>query len=154
MRSSPRLTFFALPLLLLGLGGCSTYNYMHDSSPMLEENRANYVNEHPTGTFNDRILNGQVTKGMTRYEVLVAWGNPDFVRNRKMLPSGVVIDEMWKYREDGVSSGSSTYILTFEGDLLDHIEVDRGYSPFSTKIEEGAGDVLLLPRKTDGKSLP
>lgn len=153
MRPIARLTLALLPAFLLGLSGCSTYNYMRDSSPTLENTRTSYVDTHPTGTFNEKIVSGQVTAGMTRKEVLVSWGPPDWVRNRKMTPEGEVIDEMWKYREDASAASPSTFILTFKGDLLDSIEVNRGYSPFSTKPDEGAGDELL-PREVTGKPSP
>ena len=154
MRSSPRLTLQLLLVLIVGLAGCSTYNYMNDTSPVLEHNRIDYTSSHPSGEFNDKILSGQVTKGMTRYEVLISWGNPDYVRDRKMTPDGEVIDEMWKYREDGSASNSSTFILTFAGDLLDHIEVDRGYSPFSSKVSENSADTDLLSRDLKSQSAP
>jgi hypothetical protein len=154
MRSSPRLTLQLLLVLIVGLAGCSTYNYMNDASPVLEQSRVDNTSSHPAGEFNDKILSGQVTKGMTRYEVLVAWGNPNYVRNRKMTPDGVVIYEMWKYRENGGASNASTFILTFAGDLLDHIEVDRGYSPFSSKVGENSADTDLLSRDVGSKSTP
>jgi len=154
MRPTARLILCLLLAPLLGSSGCSTYNYMRDSSPTLEHNRVSYVDSHPTGTYNDKIIDGQVTPGMTRQEVLVSWGQPDWVRNRKMTPDGEVIDEMWKYREDDSSSSPSTFILTFKGDLLDSIEVNRGYSPFSTKPDEGGLSDELLPRNVSGKSAP
>ena len=154
MRSTARLNQCLLLALVCGLSGCSTYNYMRDSSPTLENTRFSYVDTHPTGTFNEKIISGQVTTGMTRQEVLVSWGKPDWVRNRKMTPEGELIDEMWKYREDASSSTASTFILTFKGDLLDSIEVDRGYSPFSTKPDEGGITEELLPRDVIDKSMP
>lgn len=154
MRPTARLTSGLLLASLLGLSGCSTYNYLRDSSPALENTRHSYVDSHPTGTFNDKIAEGQITTGMTREEVLVSWGQPDWVRNRKMTPQGELIDEMWKYREDESASSPSTFILTFKGDLLDSIEVNRGYSPFSTKPDEGLPSEDLLPRDEIGKSTP
>jgi len=149
-----RLPLLLLPAALLGLSGCSTYNYMRDATPNLEETRVTYVDSHPSGTFNDNILAGQVTCGMTREQVFVAWGQPDWVRSRKMTPDGVVIDEMWKYREDASEPSPSTFELTFKGDLLDHIEVKRGYSPFSTSVDDAEATGEVQPRELGSKSIP
>jgi hypothetical protein len=151
---SVRLTLILLPALLLGPSGCSTYNYMRDATPRMEQTRESWVESHPTADYNEKVIGGQVTPGMTREEVLVSWGQPDWVRNRKMTPDGEVIDEMWKYREDASLPSPSTYILTFKGDLLDQIEVNRGYSPFSTKVEEAEVTGELLPSHTSDKPTP
>jgi hypothetical protein len=152
MRPTARPTTTLLLALLLGSSGCSTYNYMRDTTPTLEHTRVSYVDTHPTGTFNEKIISGQVTDGMTREEVLVSWGQPDWVRHRTMTPEGEVLDEMWKYREDESSLSRSTFILTFRGDLLDSIEVERGYTPFNTKPDEGAETYELLPRQPVDKT--
>jgi hypothetical protein len=149
-----RPTLILLATVLLGASGCSTYNYMRDASPRMEQTRMHWVESHPTASYNDKIVSGQVTRGMTREEVLVSWGQPDWVRNRKMTPEGEVIDEMWKYREDEALPSPSTYVLTFKGDLLDLIEVERGYSPFSTKVEETEVNGEVLPLRAGEKSIP
>lgn len=147
-------TFTLLAALLTGVCGCSTYNYMRQATPRMERTRVDWVASHPTATHNDKIISGQVTPGMTREEVLVSWGRPDHVRPRSMAPDGVVIDERWKYREDASVPSPSTFLLTFKGDLLDQIEVNRGYSPFSTKVEDTDFTGEILPRETGDKSVP
>jgi hypothetical protein len=112
----------ALVLAMASTLGCSSsYRYLRDSNPQIEERRSVFVSEHPSSAFSDDILDGRVRVGMSRTEVVAAWGDPNEVRAGR----GAGIDLVYAYREDEPSRGESTFLLQFAGDVLRRIEVSR-----------------------------
>ena len=68
-------------VFLVLMSACLTVSCTHvPRSTQDPESRADareqYVKEHPDGKFNSRILEGEVTEGMSAIEVYASWGVP------------------------------------------------------------------------------
>ena len=139
----------ALALALLGSLGCAaSYRYLRDADPLIEERRSSFVSAHPGSAFNADILDGRVRAGMSRTEVVAAWGDPDEVRAARTAG----IDVVYAYREDEPSRGESTFLLQFAGDFLQRVEVSRGRVQVEHKAERPE-PVSPLEPSGNGKSL-
>jgi len=115
-----------LTVAVLGCIGCSTYRYMRDMTPDIEQSRQAYVDTNPGSRYKDDILAGRVREGMSRLQVRVTWGDPDEV------DSGTPSAEVWSYQEVDPSRGTSIYNLHFQGELLANVQVDHAGTPLST----------------------
>jgi hypothetical protein len=139
----------ALALAMICSLGCSaSYRYLRDPDSQIEERRSTFVSEHPGSAFNADILDGRVRIGMSRTEVVAAWGDPDEVRAARTAG----IDVVYAYREDEPSRGESTFLLQFAGDFLQRVEVSRARVQVEHKAERPEADSPLEPFG-NGKSL-
>lgn len=110
MRRSPIL-FAACAMIL---AGCSCKPATERADLVAVEAREDYVRAHPDGAFNDLILLGEITRGMSAYDVLAAWGMPNVYALSRKSP-----EEHWIYYvRDEVSLSLLIYTLTFEDDTL------------------------------------
>ena len=117
--------------MVCALGCSASYRYLRDPDAQIEARRSSFVSEHPGSTFNADILDGRVRVGMSRTEVVAAWGDPDEVRAARTAG----IDVVYAYREDEPSRGESTFLLQFAGDLLQRVEVSRAAVQVEHNVE-------------------
>lgn len=131
--SLPRAACFAcVAVLVVGVLGCSSYQYMRHPTPDLERMRYEYVRNNPGNKYNNDILVGRVKPGMSRLQVRVTWGDPDHV-----LPGDKPgIDQVWAYSEDEPSRGLSVFNLRFAGEVLDNVQVTRNSITQTTGSED------------------
>lgn len=108
-------------MVLAGTVSCSSYRFVKDPTPEIENSRQEYVVNNPGNRFNDDIAAGRVRRGMSRLQVRVAWGDPD-----QVAPNRDRTAEVWAYEEPEAARGTSVYLLHFEGELLTHVDVERG----------------------------
>jgi hypothetical protein len=117
-------------LLISGAIGCSSWRYIRDPTPDIENARQEYVVNNPGNRYNDDIASGRVRKGMSRLQVRVAWGDPDEVAQNRERTA-----EVWAYQEYEASRGSSVYLLHFDGELLTQVDIDRAGALPSSEAE-------------------
>jgi outer membrane protein assembly factor BamE (lipoprotein component of BamABCDE complex) len=115
-----------LAVALTACTGCTSYRYMRDATPEIEETRVDYVTNNPNNDFNKDIRAGRVRKGMSRLQVRVTWGEPDLTNNRG---GGM---ETWTYVEPDASRGDASYVLDFEGEILTSVAFQHSGVPPST----------------------
>jgi hypothetical protein len=114
-----------LPILFAALvmvwSGCSCKSATERADLVALEAREGYVAAHPEGAFNDLILKGEITRGMSAHDVLAAWGMPNVYALSRKSP-----EEHWIYyvRDPEVLS-LLIYTLTFEDDTLRLWDVDQ-----------------------------
>jgi len=136
-----------LPIVLvlltaLGCSGVSTVERANLTTPVAREG---YVKSHPGDTHTDHILNGEITRGMSVYEVIASWGMPNVYVVSRSKPG-----EQWiYYLRDRDSLSLLIYTLNFEEDTLKVWDIDQerptGQSIVST---------VELPRGTPEKETP
>jgi len=118
--------FSVLAVALIACAGCTSYRYMRDPTPEIEQSRVDYVTNNPKNDFNKDIRAGRVCKGMSRLQVRVTWGEPDATNN---LGAG---QETWTYFEPDASRGDASYVLNFQGEILQTVEFQHSGPPPST----------------------
>ena len=114
-----------LPILFAALAmlwsGCSCKSATERADLIAAEARQEYVKLHPDGTFNDLILEGEITRGMSAREVMAAWGMPNVYAVSRILPA-----EHWVYYvRDRDALSLLIYTLTFEDDTLRIWDIDN-----------------------------
>ena len=118
MRSKLIVFAAVLPLVALGCSGVS--NVERASLTSLEAREA-YVAAHPDNVFSDCIRNGEITKGMSAYEVVASWGLPNVYAVSKSKPG-----ERWiYYLRDKDSLSLLIYTLSFSDDTLRVWDIDQ-----------------------------
>jgi hypothetical protein len=137
-----------LPILFAALAmvwsGCSCKSATERADLIAAEAREEYVRIHPDGTFNDLILEGEITHGMSAREVMAAWGLPNVYAVSRSSPA-----EHWIYFvRDRDALSMLIYTLTFEDDTLRVWDVDNKrfttqgiaakYEPRETPLVESA----------------
>jgi hypothetical protein len=132
---------------LLAGAGCfgSSYSYLHDSNPEIEQSRQDYVDSNPDTHYKTDILAGRVRRGMTRLQVRVTWGDPELVTYK--IPGG----EIWSYSENEPSRGNSVYNLVFDGEQLHAVEVRHDDRSLNPDQPPQPGSDLPAIRTTTGK---
>jgi hypothetical protein len=117
MRKTSILLVAAIILIQLGCTGRSTVEKEYFISP---EARQFYIAEHPDGTFNEYIKNGEIIRGMDFNEVIASWGLPNVYLHSTKAPR-----EYWFYYvEDPSSNTVLIYTLSFEQDILGDWDID------------------------------
>ena len=112
MKTALRLTLIAV--VVAATASCTHYPRSTQSGDELTNLRLQYLKENPSGEFNERIVLGEVTRGMNGMEVLVSWGVPD-AREAERKKNG----EMWTYyQRDEQNRDYVMYDLFFEDRLL------------------------------------
>jgi len=120
MNRSP-LRSLVLVVALGGMVGCTTFRYMRDPSPELEQSRQEYVVNNPGNRYNGDISEGRVRMGMSRLQVRTTWGDPDRSEAGRFAGSTV-----WSYDEEDPARGVVEYRLQFAGERLQNVEILRG----------------------------
>lgn len=99
--------------------------------------RDQYLSLHPNGEYNERIVRGELARGMGGLEVLASWGVPHMRRRDHK-------DETWSYySEDKHTSDFLIYELEFDNDKLERWALARttaaagGVVPFATPVSAG-----------------
>jgi outer membrane protein assembly factor BamE (lipoprotein component of BamABCDE complex) len=115
-----------LAVALVAGAGCTTYRYMREVTPELEQSRREYVENNPKNDFNNNIAAGRVCKGMSRLQVRVTWGEPD-----DTVKHGAG-QETWTYNEFDPSRGTANYNLRFSGEILQSVDFEHAGAPIST----------------------
>lgn len=118
--------FSVFAVALIACAGCTSYRYMRDPTPEIEQSRVDYVTNNPNNDFNKDIRAGRVRKGMSRLQVRVTWGEPDLTENRG---GG---QETWTYVEPDASRGDAAYVLNFQGEILQRVDFQHSGVPPST----------------------
>jgi hypothetical protein len=100
---------------------CAHVPRSFDESPTTLAIRADFLETHPAGMFNDHIARGEVSKGMNYLEVLAAWGVPE-----RRARSEDARFELWGYVAlDEVSQDWTRYTFVFERQALVGWEITR-----------------------------
>jgi len=104
-----------LAVIVLALtASCSQLPQSSRTDEQMTSIRAEYLQNHPEGTYNAYIREGRVVKGMGIVEVLASWGLPNV---RRPAPEGEV--EVWAYyAKDEQTQTLVSYELVFEGKVL------------------------------------
>jgi hypothetical protein len=131
-------------LVLISLG-CSSMHVVERENLVDPQLRADYIESHPDGKFNENIVNGEIKRGMFSEEVIASWGFPNV-----LLVDKDTENQYWVYYTKGSDSGSvMIYTLNFDkSNLADwDIEIKR-YNHFSldSKIFNGRGEKVSLSR--------
>lgn len=114
------LVFFAVCLLVL-VAGCSHSPRMIRHTPDVDVYRAEFLRNNPDGKYNQNIVKGEVSKGMTVLEVIASWGLPHVRRGAK--PSDT---ESWTYYTiDEHTHKVVSYELVFVSDQLNRWVIDE-----------------------------
>jgi hypothetical protein len=114
---------------------CSPLPQTSRTDEQLSSIRAEYLNNHPDGKFNDHIKEGRVVKGMGILEVLASWGLPNA---RSASESGT--SENWAYyAKDEQTNRLVSYELVFEDKVLRRWQVraDLGTGLGTTDTDPG-----------------
>jgi len=141
--------FSVFAVALIACAGCTSYRYMRDPTPEIEQSRVDYVTNNPNNDFNKDIRAGRVRKGMSRLQVRVTWGDPDELNNRG---GG---EEVWTYLEPDASRGDASYVLNFQGEILQNVQFEHSGAPPSTNepnLEQQPKQVK--PRQPDTTNKP
>jgi len=155
MFSTPRgfsLTISLLVVLTL-LPACSSQLKMINDteSSYLLELRAEYLEAHPDGEYNEHVRRGEVVKGMDFLAVLASWGHPEKRAKRTDY------SETWVYREeDELSKDWIEYSFRFNRSVLAEWEINRHNSQGGI-LPEGQSepdDALKKGQYTSGKRVP
>jgi len=105
---------------LLGTG-CAHAPRSFDESTATLAIRSDYLETHPDGQFNDLIARGEVEKGMSFFEVLAAWGLPEWRARTQDARY-----ELWGYlARDEASQDWTRFTFTFEKKALVEWEISR-----------------------------
>ena len=107
--------YFTILLTCLAISfaaGCSCTSQVEREELVDIASREDYIHLNPDGLYNENILQGEITRGMSGHEVMASWGLPNvYLISRKEL------EEYWVYYvEDGSSSSIIIYTLTFDDD--------------------------------------
>lgn len=112
--------------------------------------RAEYLENHPDGKFNQHITEGRVVKGMGIVEVLASWGIPNSRRGWKHGDA-----EYWAYYAKDEHTGQIvSYELIFEEQILSRWMVDTdaaaslGTAESVPRVDRTVEETLKLGRAT------
>lgn len=115
-------------VLPLVLPACSSKPRAINDDPSVIQMRADFLQGHPTGKYNEYISKGEVVRGMNFVEVSASWGLPESrwkSRDRKF--------EYWSFfGKDEFSGNWSRYTLIFEGEILVDWMLDRHFTKNGT----------------------
>jgi len=101
--------------------GCSCVSTVERANLMPVVSREEFVKQHPGGTHNDCIRNGEIMRGMSVNEVIASWGFPNVYFVTKTAPA-----EQWIYYiKDRNSLSMLIYTLSFADDTLRVWDVDQ-----------------------------
>ncbi len=114
-----------LPILVAVLAvlwsGCTCKSDVERANLIDVDSRKDYIKLHPDGFFNDLILEGEITRGMSVHEVIASWGMPNVYAVSRTSPA-----EHWLYYiRDRESLSMLIYTLTFENDTLRIWDIDQ-----------------------------
>ena len=118
---------FTHRILLVGLAIAMTASCAHVPRMSIEDQettnlRATYLRDHPNGPHNDRIIKGEVARGMDVTEVLASWGVPE-----RRIGKRSNKEEYWIYTaRDEYSQNYVVYELVFVDRTLSRWIFDRG----------------------------
>jgi hypothetical protein len=116
--------------------GCSCTSSVERENFTAPEARQEYITEHPAGSYNENIQEGEITRGMNVYEVIASWGLPNVYMLSKTGP-----EEYWVYyvEDEGVSA-IIIYTLAFSDDILEDWEIDmKRFTGESTIVIDSGG---------------
>jgi hypothetical protein len=139
-------------ILLIGVaiaffGSCTHVPRSSNQTDATANIRAQYLHDHPGGKFNDRIIKGELVKGMNVVEVLASWGIPD---QRRTTDHN---SETWTYTSrDDFSKDFVSYALVFRDQVLTRWLLERTTAAGRGRPTVGIADndpaqepVLVLP---------
>jgi hypothetical protein len=118
MARTPVLVTAIVLLTTLGCSGVSTVERANLTTPV---SRQEYIETHPGAPYNHCILNGEITKGMSAYEVIASWGMPNVYVVSRSKPG----EEWIYYLRDRDSLALLIYTLGFEDDTLRVWDIDQ-----------------------------
>lgn len=111
---------------------CSRLPQSVRSNEELASIRAEYLQNHPDGKYNDHILEGRVVKGMNSLEVLASWGVPNVRRGWEHDKT-----EYWTYyAKDEHTEQLLSYELIFDDKVLSRWVIGDQVRGLGTAVTE------------------
>ena len=107
--------------LLAASWGCSCVSTVERVNRTPVACREDYVKLHPDCEHGESIVNGEIVRGMSSYEVLASWGLPNVYVVTRTSPT----EEWIYYLKDRDSLTMLIYTLTFADDTLQVWDVDQ-----------------------------
>lgn len=144
-----RRMFYIILVGVIMLGsGCSTIGTVERENLVDPQLRADYIDKHPAGRFNQNIMNGEITRGMESDEVIASWGFPNV-----LLVDNESTSQYWVYYTSGADAGSvHIYTLNFDNSNLVDWDIDiKRFSHFSldNNIYVESGNKITLTGGAD-----
>ncbi len=128
--------------------GCSAISTVERENLVDPQLRADYIENHPTGRFNQNIMKGEITRGMESDEVIASWGFPNV-----LLVDSESTSQYWVYYTKGADAGSvHIYTLNFDNSNLINWDIDiKRFTHFSldNDIYIGSGNKITLTGGAD-----
>lgn len=113
-------TILLITVLALSISGCSHLSTSEREEFIAIEAREDYIKLHPDCDYKKQIKSGEITRGMSIYEVIASWGLP----NVYLLTEEGPLERCVYYTRDPDSRLLLIYNLTFEESLLKDWEID------------------------------
>lgn len=125
--------------------GCSTARMVEREDLVDPQLRADYIESHPDGVFNENIIKGEIKRGMFNEEVIASWGFPNV-----LLVDNDNLSQYWVYYAKGSDAGSVLiYTLNFDNSNLKDWEIEiKRFTDFSldNDIYIGRGEKVSLSK--------
>lgn len=130
-----------LIFILLFALGCSNISTVERAELTDSDSRDKYIKEHPGGLHNDHIVNGEITVGMSVYEVLASWGFP----NVYMISDSEEKEYWIYYVAESSLHGVTIYTLAFSDQVLEGWDLDlKRFSGERVVYREGVPTKLTV----------